>query len=148
MANHPMTIAGELVSGLESFDVIDPALGTPFASAPECSALELDRAMDAARVAFRSWRKDEALRRQALACRGERRENARRRARAPAGAGAGQAARSGAARDSRRERDLQGRGQARPRGKNHARRRQDADFGAKAALTEWSARSRPGTTRS
>jgi acyl-CoA reductase-like NAD-dependent aldehyde dehydrogenase len=66
MAHHAMTIGGELVAGSEASDVIDPALGTPFASAPECSAGELDRAMNCAEAAFRSWRKDEALRRQAL----------------------------------------------------------------------------------
>ncbi len=66
MANHAMTIAGERVSGSASFPVIDPALGAPFASAPECSRADLDRAMEAAGLAFRSWSNDESARRQAL----------------------------------------------------------------------------------
>jgi acyl-CoA reductase-like NAD-dependent aldehyde dehydrogenase len=66
MANHAMTIGGELVSGSETFAVIDPSLGAPFASAPECSRADLDRAMDAAERAFGTWKRDEAARRQAL----------------------------------------------------------------------------------
>jgi acyl-CoA reductase-like NAD-dependent aldehyde dehydrogenase len=65
-AHHAMTIAGELALGSSSFPVIDPASGAPFARAPECSHADLERAMDAAELAFRSWKRDEADRRRAL----------------------------------------------------------------------------------
>ena len=66
MTEHSMTIAGEPVAGAESFPVIDPAQGAPFTSVPECSRAELERAMDAAQRAFRTWRKHEAERRTLL----------------------------------------------------------------------------------
>jgi acyl-CoA reductase-like NAD-dependent aldehyde dehydrogenase len=66
MTTYTMTIAGEAGHADESFEVIDPATGAPFAGAPVCSAAMLDRAMEAARAAFRAWRKDESARRQAL----------------------------------------------------------------------------------
>lgn len=61
-----MTIGGEAISGSARFDVLNPADETAFASAPECTRHELDRAMDAATEAFRTWRQDEAQRRDAL----------------------------------------------------------------------------------
>jgi acyl-CoA reductase-like NAD-dependent aldehyde dehydrogenase len=61
-----MTIEGKGVAGASEFDVIDPATGRPFARAPECSAEQLDAAMEAASRAFRAWSRDEARRRQAL----------------------------------------------------------------------------------
>jgi acyl-CoA reductase-like NAD-dependent aldehyde dehydrogenase len=49
-------IDGELVTGAEWFDVINPATGQAFARAPLLSRPELDRAVAAARRAFNSWR--------------------------------------------------------------------------------------------
>ncbi|HEY1900047.1 MAG TPA: aldehyde dehydrogenase family protein [Steroidobacteraceae bacterium] len=49
-------IDGELVSGKEWFDVINPATGKAFARAPSLSRAELDRAVASARRAFDGWR--------------------------------------------------------------------------------------------
>ena len=49
-------IDGELVSGKEWFDVVNPATGTAFARAPLLSRAQLDRAVAAARRAFPAWR--------------------------------------------------------------------------------------------
>jgi acyl-CoA reductase-like NAD-dependent aldehyde dehydrogenase len=61
-----LTIDGKAVAGEASFPVINPATGAPFAEAPECTRAQLDHAMGAAEAAFKSWRKDEAKRRQVL----------------------------------------------------------------------------------
>ena len=61
-----MTIAGEAIVGSEQFDVINPATGEVFDSAPACSSAQLDAAMEAAASAFESWRLDESARRTAL----------------------------------------------------------------------------------
>jgi acyl-CoA reductase-like NAD-dependent aldehyde dehydrogenase len=61
-----MTIAGEAVAGEASFDVINPARGTAFATAPECSAAQLDAAFESASKAFGSWRTHAGARRAAL----------------------------------------------------------------------------------
>jgi acyl-CoA reductase-like NAD-dependent aldehyde dehydrogenase len=61
-----MTIDGKPVAGESSFPVINPATGSPFAEAPECSRGELDHAMASAHAAGKSWRRDEARRRQVL----------------------------------------------------------------------------------
>jgi acyl-CoA reductase-like NAD-dependent aldehyde dehydrogenase len=61
-----MTIDGKAVAGAGEFDVINPATGSAFARAPECSPEQLDAAMEAASRAFRAWSRDEARRRQAL----------------------------------------------------------------------------------
>lgn len=61
-----MTIDGDAVEGTQFFPVINPATGAAFAEAPECTKQQLDLAMEAAQRAFRSWRQDEARRRQAL----------------------------------------------------------------------------------
>lgn len=61
-----MTIGGEAVAADASFDVIDPASGTPFAVAPECSPEQLNRAFAAASGAFVDWRTDEAARREQI----------------------------------------------------------------------------------
>lgn len=67
MASQPMTIAGERVSGSSTFPVVDPATGSVFADAPDCSDVELDRAVAAAVAAFAtSWRYDDDTRREAL----------------------------------------------------------------------------------
>ena len=51
-----MTIDGELVEAPGTIDVINPATGDMFASAPNCSAEQLDAAVAAARRAFPAWR--------------------------------------------------------------------------------------------
>jgi acyl-CoA reductase-like NAD-dependent aldehyde dehydrogenase len=58
----PMTIDGQDVATTGSFDVIDPATGTAFAAAPECTPEQLDAAMRSAQDAYRTWRRDEAAR--------------------------------------------------------------------------------------
>ena len=64
--DHRLLIGGDHVASREHFEVVDPADGEPFATAPECDADMLDRAMDAAAQAFTSWRVDEDARRAAL----------------------------------------------------------------------------------
>jgi acyl-CoA reductase-like NAD-dependent aldehyde dehydrogenase len=66
MESYGMLIDGRLVHGTERDDVIDPALGAAFASCPRGNAGHVDEAVGAAARAYRSWRKDEALRRQKL----------------------------------------------------------------------------------
>jgi len=51
-----LLIGGELVQSAHHLDVINPALGTVFARCPAAQAPELDRAVDAARGAFPTWR--------------------------------------------------------------------------------------------
>ncbi|HEX2486311.1 MAG TPA: aldehyde dehydrogenase family protein [Myxococcota bacterium] len=63
---HTLTIDGKAVRTDATFPVIDPAAGTPFAEAPDATREQLDQAMAAAESAFRSWRRDEAKRRQVL----------------------------------------------------------------------------------
>ncbi len=75
MTGFRMAVGGDLLSGSGSLEVVDPATGKPFASAPQARAEDLDRAMDAASAAFLSWRSDEDARRQALrACASRLRE--------------------------------------------------------------------------
>jgi acyl-CoA reductase-like NAD-dependent aldehyde dehydrogenase len=64
--HNTMTIDGHAVSADSLLDVINPATGSSFAQVPQCSRAQLDAAMDAAGRAFKSWRRDEAQRRQAL----------------------------------------------------------------------------------
>ena len=61
-----MTIGGKSVPAVDTFDVINPATGAAFTSAPECTRAQLDTAMQAAADAYRTWRRDEAARREAL----------------------------------------------------------------------------------
>jgi acyl-CoA reductase-like NAD-dependent aldehyde dehydrogenase len=61
-----MTINGKTVASSDSFEVINPATGTGFARAPDCSTEQLDEAMEAAQAALPAWQSDEALRRQKL----------------------------------------------------------------------------------
>ncbi len=61
-----MLIDGELVSGTDSFDVLNPADETVLGAAPECSRADLDRAVHAAQEAFRGWRGDIGKRRNVL----------------------------------------------------------------------------------
>ena len=66
MSDLMMTIGGEAVPTASTFDVINPAKGTAFAQAPECSPEQLDAAFESASKAYRDWRADEAARRAAL----------------------------------------------------------------------------------
>lgn len=66
MTQHLMTIDGEPRDSSNRFDVINPATGEPFATAPEADAAILDDAMAGAERAFRSWKLDEDARRDAL----------------------------------------------------------------------------------
>ncbi|MEK7277688.1 MAG: aldehyde dehydrogenase family protein, partial [Chloroflexota bacterium] len=66
MTNFAMTIDGHPAAGEKTFGVINPATGSVFAEAPECSKAQLDSAMDAAGRAFKTWKHDENQRRQAL----------------------------------------------------------------------------------
>jgi len=66
MSEQTMTISGEAVPTAGTFGVVNPATGSPFAEAPECSPEQLDAAFDSAAKAFRDWRADEAARRAAL----------------------------------------------------------------------------------
>lgn len=52
-----MTINGEAVSGCAHLDVINPASARVFAQCPEASAADLDRAVQAASDAFKSWKR-------------------------------------------------------------------------------------------
>ena len=66
MSDFTMTIGGNSIAGELVFGVINPATGTVFAQAPECSRAQLDAAMDAAARAFRPWKQDVGVRRAAL----------------------------------------------------------------------------------
>lgn len=50
-----LIVDGKPLATAESFAVIDPATGAPFADAPLASRADLDRAVDAARRAFPGW---------------------------------------------------------------------------------------------
>ncbi len=65
-ANFSLTIGGKEAATRGTFGVINPATGSVFAAAPDCTDAQLDDAMTAAAEAFRGWRKDEEKRRQAL----------------------------------------------------------------------------------
>jgi acyl-CoA reductase-like NAD-dependent aldehyde dehydrogenase len=66
MSDFFMTINGDTVKADSTFGVINPATGEVFCQVPECSRDQLDAAFAAAQTAFKSWRRDEAARREAL----------------------------------------------------------------------------------
>jgi acyl-CoA reductase-like NAD-dependent aldehyde dehydrogenase len=66
MADYSLVIDGKSVAADDSFPVINPATGEPFAECPECSRPQLDAAMAAAQRAFRPWASDVQARRDAL----------------------------------------------------------------------------------
>ena len=66
MSDFTMTIGGKSAPTVDSFDVINPATGAAFTTAPECTKAQLDTAMQAAADAYRTWRRDEAARREVL----------------------------------------------------------------------------------
>lgn len=51
-----MLINGALTAGDKRMPIINPALGTPFTDAPDCTRAELDATVAAARAAFPAWR--------------------------------------------------------------------------------------------
>lgn len=61
-----MTIDGRAVSTTGAFEVVDPATGSPFTTAPECTPEQLDEAMHSAASAYRTWRRDEPARRELM----------------------------------------------------------------------------------
>ena len=61
-----LLIDGEMVDSASQLDVINPATGEVFASCPAAGVAELDRAVDAARQAFKAWRKTSFADRAAL----------------------------------------------------------------------------------
>ena len=63
---YAMVIDGRPVTTGQWDDVINPAKGEPFAQCPRGTRANVDEAVDAAARAFKTWRKDEAVRRQAL----------------------------------------------------------------------------------
>ncbi|MFI5393971.1 MAG: aldehyde dehydrogenase family protein [Candidatus Binatia bacterium] len=66
MNSYPMLIDGRLVNTPEQDNVINPALGVPFATCARAATAQVDAAVEAAARAFRSWRKDQAFRRAKL----------------------------------------------------------------------------------
>ncbi|MDX1506458.1 MAG: aldehyde dehydrogenase family protein [Spongiibacter sp.] len=52
----PMTIGGQRVRGSARIDVVNPALGEVFATAPDAQQADLDAAVKAARAAFPGWK--------------------------------------------------------------------------------------------
>lgn len=54
--DYRMLIGGALVDSPSSIDVINPATGSAFARAPNCTRDQLDIAVNAATSAFKSWR--------------------------------------------------------------------------------------------
>ncbi|MBB4612044.1 aldehyde dehydrogenase family protein [Novosphingobium taihuense] len=54
---YPNLINGELVTTASSLDVVNPANEQVIGSVPACGAAELDRAVAAARAAFKTWSK-------------------------------------------------------------------------------------------
>lgn len=61
-----MTINGRSVTSQKVLDVVNPATGKAFATAPDCSPEQLDEAVAVAQTAFRSWRETPVAKRQAL----------------------------------------------------------------------------------
>ena len=66
MPNFELLIAGKMVPGAASLDVINPATGKAFTTCPDATPAQLDAAVASANEAFLSWREDEAARRAAL----------------------------------------------------------------------------------
>lgn len=68
-ADYVMTIDGVATPGETLIEVVNPATGQPFATAPECSAAQLDAAVAAAQAAFKTWRHVPITERQAMVAR-------------------------------------------------------------------------------
>ncbi len=54
--DYKMLIDGKLVDATENLDVVNPALGAPFATCPRANGADLDKAVTAAQLAFKSWK--------------------------------------------------------------------------------------------
>jgi len=67
--DYAMTIDGRAVTGKATIDVVNPATGEVFASAPDCSKEQLDEAVAAAQKAFKGWRDTPIADRQAMVSR-------------------------------------------------------------------------------
>ncbi|MDH6198117.1 acyl-CoA reductase-like NAD-dependent aldehyde dehydrogenase [Mycobacterium frederiksbergense] len=65
-ADYLQYIDGVWVGGSGSFEAVDPSVGTPWAVVPQGSTADVERAVAAARSAFRGWRKTTLDRRQAI----------------------------------------------------------------------------------
>lgn len=65
-ANYTMTINGKGVISPSQIDVVNPATGVSFASAPDCTEAQLNEAVSAAKAAFRTWKKVPIAERQAM----------------------------------------------------------------------------------
>lgn len=61
-----MTINGKQVESDDTYDVVNPATGGSAGRAPDCTVEQLGAAIEAADVAGRGWRADEAARRTAM----------------------------------------------------------------------------------
>ncbi|MFN2198725.1 MAG: aldehyde dehydrogenase family protein [Anaerolineales bacterium] len=66
MKDFYLTIGGEKYTTEKTLDVINPATGSVFAQAPDCSRKQLDLAVEAAGQAFPHWRIDQVARKRAL----------------------------------------------------------------------------------
>lgn len=64
--NFEMTINGVGVSSEKFIDVVNPANGEVFAKVPDCSKEQLDEAVEAAKLAFKSWKNVSIEERQTL----------------------------------------------------------------------------------
>jgi acyl-CoA reductase-like NAD-dependent aldehyde dehydrogenase len=62
-----MTVDGGAVTGEEAFEVVNPATGVAFATAPNCSTALLDAALRAAEKAGGRWQREASERRNCLA---------------------------------------------------------------------------------
>ena len=65
-SDYKLTINGRSVASAETLEVINPATGKVFATAPDCSKEQLDEAVASARTAFKTWRARPIAERQAL----------------------------------------------------------------------------------
>ena len=66
MQSYPMLINGRSVNTTEQDPVINPAFGEPFATCARGTSAHVNEAMEAAAAAYKTWRKDEAFRRERL----------------------------------------------------------------------------------
>ena len=64
--DYVMTIDGKAVAAEATIEVVNPATGEPFATAPDCSKAQLDAAVAAAKAAFKTWRRTPIAERQAM----------------------------------------------------------------------------------
>jgi len=65
-SDYVMTIDGKSAPAEATIEVVNPATGKSFASAPDCSKAQLDAAVASAKAAFKSWRRTPIAERQAM----------------------------------------------------------------------------------